>query len=502
MSVRARLLSWGGLAATLIFLALIAPLNHDESQYLAAAELTRSGRPFVDFLYLQTPLQPYLTAPIAALADGYALIALRIATALMALATLWFVFSAQRRMGVGEKTAIGATLLLALTYSFQFGATVVRNDMLPAMLLALGTYAAVAAIAGGRRKWLWTAAGLALGAAASSKISYAVPAAALGLFHLILVLQRRDRNSLIDASACAAGALIGLLPIALSFMAAPQAFHYGVFEFGAQGPFHWYRLNGVGYRLGLDWKLIDTATALARGPAGIALVVVAWAAFRRTKRSDSRLLLDLLIVGGLVAALLPTPTWRQYLIPLLPPLFVRLGLAWQDGAVSGRWRTIVLGAFVITGIVGLVQPVQWMSRLTKGKANPITVTREAHWIGDRLRAANRQGDVATLSPQVVIDSGFPLDGRFAAGPFLYRSGDLLSDEQQRAFRVVSPRTLDRFLSERPPVAIVTGYEGRDKMNRIELDARLRSWAIRNGYRLERSPFGKAELYLRSAASPQ
>ena len=80
------------------------------------------------------------------------------------------VFGSQRRLGVDERTAISATLLLALTYSFQFGATV-RNDMLPAMLLALGLYAGVSAIGGRRRLLHWATAGLALGGAVSTKIS-------------------------------------------------------------------------------------------------------------------------------------------------------------------------------------------------------------------------------------------------------------------------------------------------------------------------------------------
>ena len=121
------------------------------------------------------------------------------------------------------------------------------------------------------------------------------------------------------------------------------------------------------------------------------------------------------------------------------------------------------------------------------------MTREAHWIGARLRDAGAQGVVASLSPQAVVDSGFPLDPRFANGPFAYRSGNLLSDEEQRAYLTLSPRTLDRFLSEHPPGAIVTGYEDSEP---VSLDHGLRAFAVDNGYRLERSPFGDAELFVR------
>lgn len=493
-------LVWGALILLFVGFAPIAPVNHDESQYLAAAALTGPGLPYIHYPYLQTPLQPLFTAPIAALADGNAFVALRLATALMALAALWFVFRTQISLGIRQPTALGTTMLMALTYSFQFGATLVRNDMLPLLLMSVGLYGGVVALSGSRRNHLWAISGVAFGAAAGTKLSYAVPALAVGIYHLISLWRHRDRGSAVDAASCALGAAVSFVPVALLFLQAPEAFRYGVFEFGAQGPFHWYRLNGIGYRLGLDWKLYDTAIVMLRGPASVAIVVVGAIAIRRRDRESRHLFLDLLIIGGLVAALLPTPTWRQYLLPLLPPLFVRFGLAWKEQAIGERWRRIVLGLCVITAIHGVVQPVTWALRIAKGKPTPVDMTREAHWIGERIRAAGVHGEIATLSPQVTIDSGYPLDPRFAAGPFAYRSGNLLSDAKQIEVGIVSPRTLDRFLAERPPAAIVTGYESRAQFDEIDLDEGLRAFAVKNGYRLEASPIGPAQLYLRQAGS--
>ena len=155
------LLIWGAMALGAIGLALIAPVNHDESQYLAAAVFNRSRFPFVDYLYLQTPLQPFLAAPIAALTVGYNFIALRIATAGVAMATLWLVFRCQRLLGVEQRPALAFTMLLALTYSFQFGATVVRNDILPALLLGLGQYLALSNVKCVGGSWLTPEAAVA-----------------------------------------------------------------------------------------------------------------------------------------------------------------------------------------------------------------------------------------------------------------------------------------------------------------------------------------------------
>ena len=55
----------GLLAVLLCLLAIARPVDHDESQYVAAATLSGAGLiPYRDYAYLQTPLQPLLFAPI------------------------------------------------------------------------------------------------------------------------------------------------------------------------------------------------------------------------------------------------------------------------------------------------------------------------------------------------------------------------------------------------------------------------------------------------------
>ncbi|MEG8053547.1 hypothetical protein QP185_10385 [Sphingomonas aerolata] len=86
-----------GLAALYIALALLRPVDHDESQYVAAAVLTAHGLlPYRDFAYLQTPLQPFLLAPIAVLTGAWTWPALRLTNALLGLATVAFVHAAAR----------------------------------------------------------------------------------------------------------------------------------------------------------------------------------------------------------------------------------------------------------------------------------------------------------------------------------------------------------------------------------------------------------------------
>jgi len=490
-------LAMGAVALLMLGLAMVTRLNHDESQYFAAAELAARWQPFVDFLHLQTPYQIYVAAPIAALSDEYSLLMLRAFNSVMGVATIALVYACQRLLDVERRTALLVSLLLPLTHSFQFGSVMFRNDALPAFLSAAGLLLALLAVR--RSAWWWLFSGAAFAAAIGVKLSYALPAAAVGLYHVLNVARRRDRSSLLEAAATAAGAALALAPLLVIRSGAPEAFDYGVLGYGAEAPFHWYRANGYEHRLGLGSKLLDTAVILLRGPAWIALALVLFGWWRTKKRkghADAALLLDLLIVAGLIAALLPTPTWQQYLIPLLPPLYVRLGLTLRSELAGYRPGKLVSGLLVLSLVVGLAQPVVWLVEATRGRNNALSATLEARWMGRELKAAGAEGEIATLSPQVTLDSGYALDRHFANGPFFYRSGDAVPAARQARLNAVSPATLQRHLERSPPAAIVTGYESKDHIDRHNLDDGLRNFARANGYRLQRSPYGDAELYIR------
>jgi len=499
------------LTLALVALALAMPVNHDEDQYLAATVLAAHWRPFTDFLYLQTPLQPLITAPLAQIFPGHSFLVLRLASAALGAATLAVAYASQRRLGVSRANASLATVLMASCYTFQFSNAVFRNDALPTLLLTMGMFAAFAGLSAGRRGLLsWLACGLCLAASVSAKISFAVPLAAAGLFLLIDFARATDRRApALRILAFGVGALAGLLPTALAFLAAPEQFIYGVFGYFAHAPEIWYRSNGLGILMGLGGKLVGSAANLAIGPALAALAIAAAASVRdwRTAVLRSRpelLFLDMMIVGGLIAALLPTPTYRQYFMPLLPPLFIRLAFELPRlraamttkptlaAAALSLGLTIGLGHFVyVVGGAALTQ--RWtVSR----------VTEEAHWIGDRLRAAGARGRVATLSPDVALDSGYPLDRRFATGVFVYRTGDDLDPATVRRLNVLSPSTLAASLDRAPPAAIVVGYERGDIGFKIRPDDGLQAYARSRGYRLEASPWGAAQLYIRPIAQPR
>ncbi len=500
---------FAGLALGLGMLVFATPFNHDEDQYLAASVLAAKARLYRDFLYVQTPLQPELTAPLTGFAPGWTYLVLRLFSAACGLATLAGVWLAQRRLGVGRSTAAASTLLMASCYTFQYCASVVRNDALPMALLAWAIAAAAFALRQNARwPWLgWGSCGLLLGAAVSAKLSFAPLLAAAALYPLLASQGEKRGGDLIrievailarsSALSFGVGALAGLAPIALAWARAPEALRFALVGFWADGPRRWYVANGLEHRMEPGSKLLYGLGDLLLGPALAALAVVL---FRRLRSSRPHAtapamagLLDLMILAGLLAAFAPSPTYKQYFAPLLPPLFVRLGVTASQARLPVWGRSLLaLGA-----VTGLVMFAMWVGEAARtGRWAPIVIARQNRWIGDTLRQAHASGAIATLSAHAVLDSGYPLDRRFGGGAMVYRSADGVDAALRRRLHITSPASLAADLDATPPAAIVTGFEDGGGDTRVRLDVPLRAYALSRGYVLHRSPAGAAELYVR------
>ncbi|MBY0521347.1 MAG: DUF2029 domain-containing protein, partial [Sphingomonas sp.] len=213
-----------------------------------------------------------------------------------------------------------------------------------------------------------------------------------------------------------------------------------------------------------------------------ALAIVA-AARSRDRRA---VLLVLLIVAGLIAALLPEPTWRQYLMPVLPPLFVRLAMAWQ-ARPPGRTMRIVLAVFVGAGLATTVEGVIRLRGLTM-----VDATAQAIAIGRVARAERVTGPVATLSPQFLPAAGLSIDPRFAAGSYYFRTFALLDPAFERPYVLVSRARID--FGCVPPAAILIGGEGAWTSGDAGDDAALEAYAVTNRWRRHDVPGGRFRLY--------
>ncbi|MES2054464.1 MAG: glycosyltransferase family 39 protein [Pseudomonadota bacterium] len=466
----------------LVALALARPLDHDESQYVAAAVLTAQGNlPYRDFAYLQVPLQPILFAPFAWAFGDWAWPGLRIVNALLGTAAIAFVYRAAREGGAAVRPALLGAGLFACTDILLFSVGTARNDALPVALLAAALPLVIRAANDRATRWTALLAGLLLAAAAAAKISFALPAAAYGIYAL---LDRRHRPLWL-----AAGTLPIILFVAASVSWNPHGFMFGVFEFPAVAPGQYY--HDRPWKMSWLAKALDTLKFLALGPALIGLLLTSRVRWRgKWGQAQSGRAIDWMLWAGIIAALLPFPTWRQYLLPILPPLFVRLAIGWHAAPPGRRTRI----ALVVFACAGLAPSVEALVRAVPG-VPMIEAMRQGRAIGAAMDAGGVTGPVATLSPQFLPAAGRMPDPRFATGPFYFRSHHLLDLKIEAVDRLISGDTLEAHFS-RPPAAILIGGEGKWTSGDPALDQALEAWAKRNGWRQTSVEGGRFRLYIK------
>jgi 4-amino-4-deoxy-L-arabinose transferase-like glycosyltransferase len=466
------------LAVLFAVLAILRPVDHDESQYVAAAMLAKNALPYRDFAYFQTPLQPLLFGPLAGVFGILAWPGLRMINALLSVATVAMVERGARVAGASREIALGTAALFACTDILLFSAGVARNDALPAAMLAGAVWLAVEATRGEGTRGRSILAGFLFAAAAATKISYALPA--LVYFGWAL-LDRRHRPAMI-----ALGAAPIVLLVAWLAAQAPEAFRFEVFTFPSIGPDQYYRDAGRLAKLSIGGKAIDTLKFLALGTALPAIVAVA-ARWRRVEPGPARLL-ELLALAGLVAALLPEPTWRQYLLPVLPPLFVRLALAWQARPPL-RWERIAFVTFACAGLAPSIESVVLAVQKGAPMSNAIT---DGAMIAGVMDKANIVGPVATLNPQYLPATGRMPDPRFAAGPFYFRSHGLLDPASERAINLLSA---DNLGSATLPQAVLVGGESLTDSGDPAVEKKLQEAAAKGAVGITRLNGGRFTLYV-------
>lgn len=441
-------------------------VDHDESQYVAAVALIRSGLPYRDFAYLQTPLLPLLLSPLSLLPAGWTFIALRVANGLCGFATLLLLWkTVERRVSVlATRTAFGGLLC---TNAFMLASSLARNDALPMVLLAGALLPLLRAIESNSRGY-FALAGLLMGLAISAKISAALPTAGAALF----ILTRWHRGGLAGFVTFTIGLVAGLAPTLVAAAIAPSAFGFDVISYNLEAPVQWW--SSIGQANGLKpvvriEKLVGMA---ALGPVLVALV----AAAVDRRADDKRRVLDFMVLGGVAAVYVPLPALTQYLVPLLAPLFARFAFALDD--VGERWTRILVILTGLSCIAGLT------SSLIASSVD-VEVVRHVQ-LGADVKALARGGPIVTLSPEYVAGQGINLDPRFAAGPFLYRTRGKLALAAETYGRAVSIESVDQALAQHRPAVIIVGREREPFPPSYPngLDQSLIDWSERNGYRAQ------------------
>lgn len=458
------MLFWFVAVLLLALSALVRAVNHDESQYVAAIALMGRALPYRDFAYLQTPLQPLLMSPMALLPPGWIIIGARAANAALGLFTALFL----NRGLTGRSSSWAALIALAAllcTAPFLLASSLARNDALAMALLAAALPPLLSAVASPKLA-RFALGGALLGLAASAKLNAALPAAGAGLFVLLRFRVYGVRVLL----AFGAGLLVGLLPVFIMASIAPGAFRFDVFDYNLEAPVQWWTSISQSVELNPVHRLFKLIGQASLGSVLVALIAIGV----DPRKTEERRLLDLMIGGGLLAAFLPVPALMQYLVPLLPPLFVRFAMA-LDGA-RPRARRIVLILTALGSIAGLTDGL--IVRFAG-----LELIRSVSY-GRRIAALAGGGDVVTLSAEYIAGNGISLDPRFATGPFLYRTRGRLGEHAEASGHAVIVESVDRSLTSRPPAAILFGAESTVFMPDFPhgLDQPIVDWGRAHRYR--------------------
>lgn len=205
-----------------LFYAYYGEHHVDEGYYHLAPTLVRQGfLPYRDFLWVQTPLYPYVYGGFQALL-GPGLLAGRFLTALFSLLAIGSVLLHAKRLG--GSSALVLTCGLVCWNSFQvYHLTILKLYGLTTLLLTLGLTAGL--IETNRRRWAVLGAGC-LSLAVCVRLTV-LPA--LVVFLLGPILSRRPKRELlapIITSLVALGVVVGG-----SYVSAPEQFTFGVYEY-------------------------------------------------------------------------------------------------------------------------------------------------------------------------------------------------------------------------------------------------------------------------------
>ena len=237
-----------------------------------------------------------------------------------------------------------------------------------------------------------------------------------------------------------------------------------MFTFPADAPAQFYAEIGGWWKLTVAGRTVDAVKFLALGAGLPALAAVA---ARRPGGAAARLMI-LVALAGFAATALTEPTWRQYLLPGFPPLFVLLALAWSERP-PGRAERIAFALFVAAGLAPTI----------KGASRGVAMAR-ATSDGAAIRAALDRARVTdpvfTMAPQILAAAGRAPDPRIAAGPFYFRSHGLIDAAREDRWRLLSA---DRLAAVPPPAVILIDATARG--GDAPLNARLEAFALAHGY---------------------
>jgi 4-amino-4-deoxy-L-arabinose transferase-like glycosyltransferase len=317
-------------------------VDGDEGYYLLSSEVVMNGAlPYRDFMYTQMPLLPYLFGVWTA-AFGETWLAARLLSVVLAVALGVLLFDvARRRFGRGL-ALLGVALYVFSGLVFAWFPTVKTHA--PATFFLFAAFALADRRDADKRN-AWLAAGLLLALAVETRLIFAAAAPAFAWAALRAARRGKRLRALWPLGA---GFGLGIAPAVAFFAVDPGRF---VFD---NVRYHAFRsseglIGDFRQKARVAANLLGLGTPDGGVPQFLLLVVAALLALVVLRQLRRPLPLALAIAALLgVASFLPTPTYPQYFVTVVPFLVVGvLELAAEiRSRVDARGDAAVARAFV------------------------------------------------------------------------------------------------------------------------------------------------------------
>lgn len=482
------------------------PLSHDEPMYIAAGVLAQEHLIYRDFAYLQ---MPYLPSIYSLLYDvtgttHYLLLARMLNFVFMAVATL-LVYVICKRLSRSRGVAIGAVLIFLTNDAVLHIMPLVWNNSLPLALSLLAFFLFLSPRQPAHHvPARYFLVGLCAGIATGTKLTYiAMPPCFLLAALLHPRLLSAKVRVLQGALPLAVGTTIALLPVLYYFVhTGPEGFVFNNIGF--------HRVNAV-YRAtvgpdttrmvtsmeppteNLPASAFDERNELDRAvrylptlALGLAIGVVVYQlirespsladVFRRLSRWPT-LCAALLVLGNILVAIQPRPPNLAHFAPPIVFAIVCMTSIYATLSATGK-RHVHVAIGILVLVAGTANGGQYVDSFpalwNKDQWTGSVVHCRAERIRSYIATSGEYCKLATLSPVYGVEAGLEIYHELATGPFVYRVGDLLSEEQRARFVATSPSALASLLREDPPCGILVGFEG-------ELEIPFVEYAARHGY---------------------
>lgn len=439
--------------------AMIAFIDHDEHQFIAAASLmSRKGlTPFLDFPYIHSPYYSLLLS-LSSWKGAALLFNARLINVLfisvLPISWLFHWYKKERLKGYELFLSGLLPLLIFSTPSFLYTSSHAWNHP-PSIALIYLAFLLLFRLDAQRPQLAMVQSFLAaLGCLI--RLSYAP----LGLLFFLLALYRlRFSKAMLYWLL---GALVAFIPMLYWFYLSPDKLFFGLWNFHTEiDPLYFIK---TGVRTAQD-SVFPDFTKLILKAENIPLLmsfIIALGMFFLQIRNPSiwkhyAMGALLFLAMALTAALMKGIIFQQYLA--LPFVFMLLFIAavWQMQE-AGKKHLISIVLFLSVGAaVGLNHHSFWRVYLM-GQTHKWTALNVHNRSVELLDALPQKSEVFTLSPIFPLEADYNIDPRMVNGPFLWRTSFIVPETDRPAQQILGSSNLQEWFPEKAYPAVMLGHE--------------------------------------------